>query len=108
MREKAIIQHRLQFDSDAFESQGFEWTEVGRAFRSLQIYGYALLFHGFAFPLYSLSLFLPTIILNLGYKSWEAQLLTVPVSGTKQGTMQNNRLTAGFFHSHMHSPLSLQ
>lgn len=80
VREKAIIQHRLQLDSDAFESQGFEWSEVGRAFRSLQIYGYALLFHGFAFPLYSLSLFLPTIILNLGYKSWEAQLLTVPVS----------------------------
>lgn len=36
------------------------------------------MFHGFAFPLYSLSLFLPTIVTQLGYKSWQAQLLTVP------------------------------
>ncbi|KAL8292577.1 hypothetical protein RQP46_001189 [Phenoliferia psychrophenolica] len=38
----------------------------------------AFLFHGFAFPLYSLSLFLPTIISGLGFASWKAQLLTVP------------------------------
>jgi MFS family permease len=77
-REKAVIQHRLQFDSDAFESQQFEWSEVARAFKSPQVYGYAFLFHGFAFALYTLSLFLPTIILDLGYQSWEAQLLSVP------------------------------
>ena len=78
-RERAIIQHRLQLDSDAFESQGFQWSEVYRAFKSPQVYGYCFLFHGFAFALYTLSLFLPTIIQSLGYKSWQAQLLSTPV-----------------------------
>ncbi|UZJ56306.1 hypothetical protein CBS101457_005626 [Exobasidium rhododendri] len=77
-REKAILEHRLQEDSDAFEEQGFQWSEVARAFKSPEVYGYCALFHGFAFPLYTLSLFLPTIIQGLGYKSWEAQLLTTP------------------------------
>ena len=58
-REKAIIQHRLQGDSDAFETEGFQWSEVVRATKSLHVYGYCLLFHGFAFALYTLSLFLP-------------------------------------------------
>lgn len=83
-RERAIIQHRLQFDSDAFETQGFQWSEVIRAFKSPQIYGYCFLFHGFAFALYTLSLFLPTIIQSLGYKSWQAQLLSTPVSFSKR------------------------
>lgn len=45
------------------------------------VIAYSLLFHGFAFPLYSLSLFLPTIISGLGYADWKAQLLTTPVYG---------------------------
>jgi hypothetical protein len=35
-------------------------------------------FHTLSLPLYTLSLFLPTIITKLGYKAAEAQLLTVP------------------------------
>lgn len=58
-REKAIIEHRLQNDSDAYELEGFQWSEVIRATKSLQVYGYSFLFHGFAFGLYTLSLFLP-------------------------------------------------
>jgi hypothetical protein len=112
-REKAILEHRLQEDSDAYEEQGFQWREVRRAFTSPQVYGYCFLFHGFAFPLYTLSLFLPwvpreeeggrdlwvapsdllasflshrTIIQGLGYKSWEAQLLTTPVSTVVKST----------------------
>jgi hypothetical protein len=58
-REKAIVEHRLQDDSDAYETEGFQWSEVIRAIKSWQIYGYCMLFHGFAFALYTLSLFLP-------------------------------------------------
>lgn len=58
-RERSIIQHRLKFDSDAFEVEVFQWSEVRRALRSPQIWGYAMLFHGFAFALYTVSLFLP-------------------------------------------------
>jgi len=42
------------------------------------VWGYALLFHGFAFVLYTLSLFMPTIITTLGFATWRAQLMTVP------------------------------
>jgi MFS family permease len=77
-REKAILEHRLQNDSDAVEIEGFQWSEVFRATKSPQVYGYCFLFHGFSFGLYTLSLFIPTIIQGLGYKSWEAQLLSVP------------------------------
>lgn len=48
------------------------------AFKDPLVLAYSFLFHGFAFPLYSLSLFLPTIIAQLGYSSLNAQLLTIP------------------------------
>lgn len=42
------------------------------------MYGFCFLFHGVSFSLYTISLFAPTIILDLGYTSWQAQLLTTP------------------------------
>lgn len=51
---------------------------TGAAFKDPLVILYGWLFHGFAFPLYSLSLFLPSIIQQLGYASWKAQLMTVP------------------------------
>lgn len=86
-REKQIIEKRLREDSDAVDVEGFRWSEVWRAMTSLQVYGYCFLFHGFSFGLYTLSLFLPSIIQGLGYKSWQAQLLSVPVSVERQLTI---------------------
>ncbi|KAG5734030.1 hypothetical protein E4T56_gene5208 [Termitomyces sp. T112] len=75
-REKLSV--RLNSDSDAGQKEKFQWFYVLQAFKDPVVLGYALLFHGFAFVLYSLSLFLPTIIIDLGFASWQAQLLTVP------------------------------
>lgn len=44
----------------------------------VKVYLYCFLFHGMSFPLYTISLFLPTIIQELGYASWKAQLLSTP------------------------------
>ncbi|KAB5590571.1 transport protein [Ceratobasidium theobromae] len=78
-RERLI--ERSKLDS-AGVSEQFRWSDVRQALGDHLVWAYALLFHGFAFVLYSLSLFLvrrpPTIIVGLGYASWEAQLLTVP------------------------------
>ncbi|KNZ73050.1 hypothetical protein J132_01435, partial [Termitomyces sp. J132] len=74
-REKLSV--RLNSDSDAGQKEKFQWFYVLQAFKDPVVLGYALLFHGFAFVLYSLSLFLPTIIIDLGFASWQAQL-TVP------------------------------
>ncbi|KAF5340675.1 hypothetical protein D9611_007479 [Ephemerocybe angulata] len=76
--EKERLLQRLDADSDAALIEKFQWKYVRQALFDHLVWGYALLFHGFAFVLYSLSLFMPTIIANLGYKSWQAQLLTVP------------------------------
>ncbi|GLB38315.1 putative MFS general substrate transporter [Lyophyllum shimeji] len=76
--ERARLRVRLKADSDAGEKEQFDWCYVRQAFTDHLVWGYAVLFHGFAFVLYSLSLFLPTIIADLGFQSWQAQLLTVP------------------------------
>ncbi|CAE7209125.1 unnamed protein product [Rhizoctonia solani] len=75
--EKARLAARSKHDS-AGVSEQFQWRYVRQALTDHLVWAYAFLFHGFAFVLYSLSLFLPTIIAGLGYASWEAQLLTVP------------------------------
>jgi len=69
---------RLDKDSDPAHKESFQWVYVKQAFTDHIVWCYALLFHGYAFVLYSLSLFLPTIIAELGFASWQAQLLTVP------------------------------
>ncbi|KAJ7069706.1 major facilitator superfamily domain-containing protein [Mycena amicta] len=76
--ERARLLARLKTDSDSAVEEKFEWYFVAQAFKDHLVWGYAFLFHGFAFVLYSLSLFLPTIIAGLGFSSWQAQLLTVP------------------------------
>ncbi|CAO1620824.1 unnamed protein product [Jaminaea pallidilutea] len=78
-RESAIVKDRLMRDSDALELEGrFNWSGVRQAIKDPKVYLYSSLFHGFSFGLYTISLFLPTIIQGLGYGSWQAQLLSVP------------------------------
>ncbi|KAF8904218.1 major facilitator superfamily domain-containing protein [Mucidula mucida] len=76
--ERSRLLKRLSEDSDAGKKETFEWLYVRQALTDHLVWGYALLFHGFAFVLYSLSLFMPSIIAGLGFKSWQAQLMTVP------------------------------
>jgi len=76
--ERARLLARLASDSDAGKHEKFEWQGVYQAFTDPLVWGYAFVFHGYAFALYTLSLFLPTIIAGLGFQTWEAQLMTVP------------------------------
>jgi hypothetical protein len=57
-RERERLLERLQADSDAGKNEGFEWFFVRQALKDHLVWGYALLFHGFAYVLYSLSLFM--------------------------------------------------
>ncbi|KAF9506094.1 hypothetical protein BS47DRAFT_1353318 [Hydnum rufescens UP504] len=56
----------------------FSWRQVRRAFTDWRTHVYALLYIGIAEPVYSLSLFMPTIIKELGYTNANATLLSVP------------------------------
>jgi len=76
--ERSFIHYRLKTDSDATNDEEFAWKNVKAALTDYKCWLYGLGFHTMSLPLYTLSLFLPTIIKQLGYTAAQAQLLTVP------------------------------
>ncbi|KAL1644933.1 hypothetical protein SLS58_004004 [Diplodia intermedia] len=76
--QRAHTTARLAADSDATAAEPFSWPLVARSLRDPKCWLYGLAFHTLSLPLYTLSLFLPSIIKSLGYTSARAQLLTVP------------------------------
>ncbi|KAL8685670.1 MAG: hypothetical protein Q9218_007619 [Villophora microphyllina] len=76
--ERATIHFRLKANSDATRNEAFTWANVKQAFGDPKVWLYSLGFHTMSLPLYTLSLFLPTIIKELGFTAAQAQLLTVP------------------------------
>jgi MFS family permease len=58
----------------------FSWHRVRHALLSINTILFSLNFFAIITPIYSFSLFLPTIIRSLGYNSVKAQLLTVPAN----------------------------
>ncbi|KAI9368417.1 major facilitator superfamily domain-containing protein [Aspergillus egyptiacus] len=77
-KERSFITHRLSHDNDATRDEKFSWTAVTDAIKDPKVWLYGLGFHTMSLPLYTLSLFMPTIIKELGYSAAKAQLLTVP------------------------------
>ena len=77
-KEKEFIITRLNEDGDASRDEKFTWAGVTRALKDPKVWLYGLAFHTMSLPLYTLSLFLPTIIKDLGYSAAEAQLLSTP------------------------------
>ena len=77
-KEREAIHARLVSNNDATRDEAFTWTNVSFAIRDPKVWLYGLGFHTMSLPLYTLSLFLPTIIKELGYTAAQAQLLTVP------------------------------
>ncbi|KAK0206541.1 MFS transporter [Desarmillaria ectypa] len=60
------------------EEEVFEWREVIRGLTDIQTWLTAFAYLGLDVSLYSFSLFLPTIVAQLGYSGEQAQLHTVP------------------------------
>ncbi len=59
----------------------FSWGEVRRAFKYPLVWLTSFAYFGLLSGIYSIGLFLPTIILKLGYTAHEAQLMSVPPYG---------------------------
>jgi hypothetical protein len=85
IEERAWATHRLKYQGSLnsgrliAESDHFEWKFVIRALTDWQLYLCLFMYWGIVCPLYGISLFLPTIINDLGYTAATAQLLTVPI-----------------------------
>ncbi|KAF2462865.1 MFS general substrate transporter [Lindgomyces ingoldianus] len=77
--EKLRTLRRLQADNQArAETEKFSRKYVWAACRDWKTWGYAVCYMGCLCPLYSFSLFLPTILLGMGYQGTKAQLMSVP------------------------------
>ena len=77
-KERAHVLARLKEDGDATRDEEFAWAGVFQALKDPKVYLYSLCFHTMSLPVYTLSLFLPTIIKDLGYTTAQAQLLSTP------------------------------
>ncbi|KAI1652879.1 MFS general substrate transporter [Daldinia decipiens] len=86
-KEREFIVFRLKYQGQlqgkesphVAQAEEFEWKYVLAAFKDWQIWVNLFVYWGIVCPLYGISLFLPTIIRNLGYSSSTAQLMTVPI-----------------------------
>ncbi|KAK2780763.1 hypothetical protein FQN52_002075 [Onygenales sp. PD_12] len=76
--EREYITFRLKNDNDATRDEPFSWPNVLKAIKDPKVWLYGLGFHTMSLPLYTLSLFLPSIIKDLGYSAAQAQLMSVP------------------------------
>ena len=77
-KEREYVVARLKEDTDATRNEKFTWDGVIQALKDPKVWLYGLGFHTLSLPVYTLSLFLPTIIKDLGYTAAQAQLLSVP------------------------------
>ncbi|KAI0526650.1 MFS transporter-like protein [Xylaria bambusicola] len=82
--ERAAALRRMKVDShgaaaeEDVNNEKFDWYWVRMAFKAPQLWFSCFIWFFLLVPLYSYSLFLPTIINGLGYQSTQAQLLTAP------------------------------
>ncbi|TRM57905.1 major facilitator superfamily domain-containing protein [Schizophyllum amplum] len=78
--ERAVIIRRLQAD-DQFSAAGekLKMKYIWQSFADWKTWVGMIIYVGCDMPLYSFSLFLPTIINQIGYTATPANLLTVPV-----------------------------
>ncbi|KAF2720626.1 MFS general substrate transporter [Polychaeton citri CBS 116435] len=77
--DRARVLRRLREDKQASSHhEDFRMAYFWQSFGDWKTWAFSLLYGGACGPLYSFSLFLPTIISGLGYTSTTANLLTVP------------------------------
>ncbi|KAJ1925098.1 hypothetical protein IWQ60_004773 [Tieghemiomyces parasiticus] len=79
-REKSYAHRRIALDYTDVGDDRFEWSQFKAAVVDYKTWFYMFMFLGFLNPLYAMSLFQPTVIRDLGFSSWQAQLLTIPPS----------------------------
>jgi len=75
--EKTEVERRLKDDNDG-ENNEFDLKYAYQALKDWKIWVNCVICICILTPLYSISLFLPTIVKDLGYSNNAAQLMTVP------------------------------
>ncbi|KXT16700.1 hypothetical protein AC579_5227 [Pseudocercospora musae] len=84
-REKSIIARRLAQDSGTKDGKvinngdGFRWPVLRDVLLDKKLWLGGVMVCAQSIPFYAFTFFAPTIIKELGFKTWKAQLMTVPV-----------------------------
>lgn len=76
--ERLRLCRRLAEDKQVSTAEEYDKRHVYAALQDWKTWLYSLIFIGCCLPLYSFSLFLPTILRSMGYTGTHAQLLSVP------------------------------
>ena len=76
--ERLRVRRRLAQDKQSSTGEEYDKRHIIAALKDWKCWGYAVIYMGTLCPLYSFSLFLPTILAGMGYKGTRAQLLSVP------------------------------
>ncbi|KAF3994084.1 hypothetical protein FT663_00104 [Candidozyma haemuli var. vulneris] len=72
-------QDKVHPDAPKGEDQSSDRAFIWAVFKDLNCWCQLFSYLGIALPTYGISLFMPTIVKNLGYTSVKAQLMTVPI-----------------------------
>jgi cyanate permease len=75
--DRKEVVRRLEADRSFLDDE-LHWNYIKDALRDWKIWVHMFITIGIYSPLYSFSLFLPTIISKMGYTDSKAQLMTVP------------------------------
>lgn len=78
--ERAFVIRRLKNDSQASAGgESFSWSAIRAALTDWKMWLSMLIYAGSDAPLYAFSLFVPSIIKELGYSAIRANLISVPI-----------------------------
>ncbi|KAH8601526.1 MFS nicotinic acid transporter-like protein [Bisporella sp. PMI_857] len=104
-RDRARVIHRLSEDQQSSaQHEDFKMSYFWAALKDYKMWLGMFIYMGVVMPLYAFSLFLPTIIAQMGYKSTQAQLMSVPpyacaaVLTIAVGYLADHYLTRGVFN----------
>lgn len=77
--ERQMMHDRYQNDPHWGHEDRFSWKEVGKVFIDPKWYIFAVYQFSIDISLYGLTTFMPAIVSGLGYESYHANLMTVPI-----------------------------
>ncbi|KAJ7127545.1 putative MFS transporter [Mycena crocata] len=76
--ERKLATHRLRDQGSKGNSKPMTWGEAKETLMDWRLYAHYAIYFGVSPPFSSLSLFTPSIVAGLGFKSLKANLMTVP------------------------------
>lgn len=77
-RERAIIVSRIKVDVGPATERHFSWRQFWASFKDWKTYVYAIMSLCACTPMYSLSMFMPSIIKGMGFTDLKAQAMSAP------------------------------